>query len=120
MTRRSRTALLAVLAAVGVAVGAAAQAATYNGVVGPGKTIKLTKPNGARVTTIPAGRHTFVIRDRARTHNFVLKRGATVINRTGIGATGTFNWRRVLMRTGTHTFYCATHAREMRGTFRVR
>jgi plastocyanin len=119
MTRRSRIALLALAAVLGVAFAGVAEGATYRGAVGPGKTITLTKAGGGAVATIPRGRHTFVITDRSTVHNFVLKRGATVVRRTGISATGTFTWRRVRVVPGRYTFLCTTHAREMRRSFRV-
>jgi hypothetical protein len=119
MTRRTRATLTAVAAALSVGLVGVADAATYRGAVGPGQTIKLTKANGAAARSIPAGRHTFVIRDRSSVHDFVLRRGTTIIRRTGIGATGTFTWRRVRILRRTHTFYCSTHSRAMRGSFRV-
>jgi plastocyanin len=119
MLRGSRPALLAGVVAVSLGVAGAAEAATFHGYVGPGKTIKLTKASGARVTSAPAGRHTFVIHDSSKTHNFVLARGSTTIRATGVSATGVFRWRGVRLRAGTYTYYCATHKKAMRGTFRV-
>ena len=120
MTRRACTALVVVLAGFALVTAGAAGAATYHGYVGPGKTIKLLKGNGARVTSAPAGRHTFVIHDSATTHNFVLARGGTTLRKTGVAATGVYRWSGVRLRAGTHVFYCATHKSAMRGSFRVR
>jgi plastocyanin len=118
--RRTGTALAAALAGLALAATGAADAATYHGYVGPGKTIKLLKGNGTRVTSVRAGRHTFVIHDSSKTHNFVLARGGTKLRATGVAATGVFQWRGVRLRAGTYTYYCATHKRAMRGSFRVR
>ena len=67
------TALLAVLGAalVGVAsIGAAPGAPkTLSGSVGPSETIVLKK-GSSRVSSIPRGRYTIVVRDRSSEHNF--------------------------------------------------
>jgi hypothetical protein len=59
------------LSALLFAAPAAADARTYYGTVGPGATITVNR-NGVRVTRVPAGLHTFVIRDRSAVHNFHL------------------------------------------------
>ena len=119
MLRGKRPILAAAAVAVSLGAAGTADAGTYHGFVGPGKTIKLLKANGVRVTRIPAGSHTFLIHDSSKTHNFVLARGSTTIRSTGVSATGVFRWAGVRLRAGTHTYYCATHKREMRATFSV-
>ena len=86
--------------------------------VGPGFTIGLRTPAGARVTTLARGAYTITVRDRSRTHNFHLM-GPRVNRRTTVAARGTFTWR-VTLRAGRYRFVCDPHAAAMRGTFRVR
>ena len=119
MNRRSRAALVTAVAVVALGASAAAEARTYHGTVGPGRVITLTNARGARVARVPAGRHTFLIHDLSSTHNFVLARGGTIVRRTGVSAIGVFTWRRVRISRGTYSFYCATHRRQMHGSFRA-
>jgi plastocyanin len=86
--------------------------------VGPGFTISLRTPTGARVRTLARGAYTIVVRDRSRAHNFHLL-GPRVNRRTTVAARGTFTWR-VTLRAGTYRFVCDPHAAAMRGSFRVR
>ena len=85
--------------------------------VGPGFTISLRTPAGARVTTIARGAYTITVRDRSRLHNFHLI-GPRVNRRTTVAARGTFTWR-VTLRAGRYRFVCDPHAAVMRGGFRV-
>lgn len=86
--------------------------------VGPGFTISLRTPVGARVTTLARGAYTITVRDRSRQHNFHLI-GPRVNRRTTVAARGTFTWR-VTLRAGRYRFVCDPHAAVMRGSFRVR
>jgi plastocyanin len=86
--------------------------------VGPGFTISLRTPAGARVRTLARGAYTITVRDRSRMHNFHLI-GPRVNRRTTVAARGTFTWRFTL-RAGTYRFVCDPHAAAMRGSFRVR
>jgi plastocyanin len=86
--------------------------------VGPGFTISLRTPAGARVTTLTRGTYTITVRDRSRQHNFHLI-GPRVNRRTTVAARGTFTWR-VTLRAGRYRFVCDPHAAAMRGSFRVR
>ena len=86
--------------------------------VGPGFTISLRTPAGARVRTLARGAYTIVVRDRSRAHNFHLL-GPRMNRRTTVAARGTFTWR-VTLRAGTYRFVCDPHAAAMRGSFRVR
>jgi plastocyanin len=86
--------------------------------VGPGFTIALRTPGGARVRSLARGAYSIVVRDRSRAHNFHLM-GPGINRRTAVGRTGTFTWR-VTLRAGRYRFVCDPHARAMRGSFRVR
>jgi plastocyanin len=86
--------------------------------VGPGFTISLRTPAGARVTTLTRGTYTITVRDRSRLHNFHLI-GPRLNRRTTVAARGTFTWR-VTLRAGRYRFVCDPHAAAMRGSFRVR
>lgn len=86
--------------------------------VGPGFTISLRTPAGARVTTLTRGTYTITVRDRSRQHNFHLI-GPRVNRRTTVAARGTFTWR-LTLRAGRYRFVCDPHAAVMRGSFRVR
>ncbi len=119
MTRRTRFCLLATLCLATLVAAAPASARTYYGAVGPGHTISLRNSAGTVVTRIPAGYHTFVVRDRATTHNFRLLRGSTVLRATSVPGTGTVTWRSLRIRAGvTYVYDCRPHAGSMRGTFR--
>lgn len=120
MSRRSLTMLGAALAAVSlVFVGAASAApAKVVGTVGPGHTITL-KLGGKNVTKLKAGvAYRFVVTDRSEDHDFRLV--GPGVNRviTGEEFMGT---KSVLLKLkkGTYRFYCAPHADEMKGSFRV-
>jgi plastocyanin len=86
--------------------------------VGPGFTISLRTPAGARVTTLARGTYTITVRDRSRAHNFHLI-GPRLNRRTTVAARGTFTWR-VTLRAGRYRFVCDPHAAAMRGSFSVR
>jgi hypothetical protein len=86
------------------------------GTVGPGATISLKKA-GKKVTTLKAGRYTFVVSDKARTHNFHLT-GPGVNKSTSVGSTGNQTWTLTLKK-GTYRFVCDPHASFMKGSFRV-
>src|SRR5436309_14264120 len=60
-------------AGLATAITSAAPAKLY-GTVGPGYTIRLKNAQGKRVTTVKAGRYTFVVNDRSVQHSFDLKR----------------------------------------------
>lgn len=118
MSGRARFAVLAAVAAAAVAVPASASARTFYGTVGPGFTITLKNAAGVTVSRIRAGSHTFAIRDRSSSHNFVLRRGSTTLRATGVAFTGRRTWT-VSIRAGvTYVYLCAPHASGMRGSFR--
>jgi hypothetical protein len=118
MSRTLRIAIALAAGAGALTAAGPASALTYTGTVGPNRTITL-KRNNALVTRIPAGVHTFVVRDRSAVHNFVLKRvGGAEINRTGVEFTGKRRWSVRVRRDVSYRYYCATHATEMSRTFR--
>jgi hypothetical protein len=119
MNRRTRAALLAALATTAVGTASAADAATFHGTVGPGRVITLTNAQGASVSRMAAGRHTFLIHDLSSSHNYVLARGSAVVRRTGVDARGVTRWRGVSIRAGRYTVYCATHRSSMTRRFRA-
>ncbi len=118
MRPRVRLLVPAAIAAVALAHPAGAAARTFYGTVGSGPTISLTNGAGNKVSRIHAGMHTFVIRDRSASHNFVLRRGKTRLHATGVAFTGRRTWS-VRIRAGARYVYlCRPHATSMRGTFR--
>ncbi len=119
MARAPRIAI-ALVAVTGTLVAASAvPAATFTGTVGPSSTITLRKANGNDVTSVRAGQHTFVVRDRSSIHNFVLLRGTNELRKTGVTFTGRREWT-LRIRTGAvYRYRCATHPKTMRGSFTV-
>ena len=90
-----------------------------NGAVGPGFTISLRTPAGARVTALRAGQARITVRDRSRIHNFHLV-GPGVNRRTSIAFRGTQTWQVRIRAGGRYRFLCDPHALLMRGVFRGR
>jgi hypothetical protein len=88
------------------------------GTVGPGATISLRTPAGARAQQLKAGTYVITIRDRSATHNFHLRGPGTVEKRTKVGFVGTVTWR-LGLAAGSYRFQCDSHAESQRGTFRV-
>jgi len=121
MARKANLAALgaAMLTAAVLGAGPAAAATPQLiATVGPDDTITLRKSGGARVTTLKAGVYRIVVRDRADEHDFRLV-GPRVKKATSVASTGTKTWRVKLVR-GTYRFFCAPHAGDMHGSFRVR
>lgn len=88
-----------------------------NATVGPGFTISLRRPTGARVTSVKAGLFRITVRDRSRMHNFHLV-GPGVNKKTGVAFVGTRTWT-LRLRPGTYRFVCDPHRTRMKGSFRV-
>jgi plastocyanin len=108
------------LATASVAAARPSAAPTVRGTVGPGFTITLGM-NGKRVTHLKPGTYTFVVKDRAATHNFVLekKKGGTFEKElTGVSFTGTKTVRIKLTR-GAWEYYCRPHESTMHHDFTV-
>ena len=101
-----------VLAALAVALPASAATPTYNGTVGPGFTIKLTKK------PTKAGKIKLVVADKASIHNFQIEGPGLDRAVTTVGFTGTKTVR-IHLRRGTYKYYCQPHESSMHGTFKV-
>ena len=74
---------------------------------------------GKKVTSLPAGTYTIVVRDTAGDHNFHLA-GPGVNRSTTVGGTGTQTWKVTLKKGGTYTYVCDPHASFMKGSFTVK
>jgi plastocyanin len=108
-------ALAAALAIGGAAL--AATPATVQGTVGPGFTISLKKA-GKKVTTLKAGRYTFVVADKSSSHDFHLTGPGVNKVVTSVDFTGTKR-ATVTLKKGTYRYVCDPHASSMKGSFRV-
>jgi plastocyanin len=120
VSRKTLKMLAAALATMSlVSVGAATAAPVkVVGTVGPGHTITL-QLGGKKVTKLKAGvTYRFVVTDRSRDHDFRLV--GPGVNRviTGEEFTGTRS-ALLKLRSGAYRFFCAPHADEMHGGFRV-
>ena len=101
----------AALAVLVLALPASAATPTYNGTVGPGFTIKMTKK------PTKAGKIKLVVADKASIHNFHLT-GPGVNVKTSVSGTGTKTFT-VTLKKGTYKFICDPHASVMKGSFKV-
>lgn len=101
------------------ASGAAAATPTLNGTVGPGYTITLAK-GGKKVTSLKAGKYTFVITDKATNHSFGLDGpNGFAKDFTSVSYKGTKTVT-VTLKKGSFKFYCQPHERTMFGNFTVK
>ena len=107
---------LAALAIASASLGGST-ATTLKGTVGPGFTITLTQA-GHKVTTLKAGTYQLVVSDRSSEHNFVLRGPGATRSLSSVGAMSSRTLT-IKLTKGAWTYYCAPHADEMRGTFRV-
>jgi plastocyanin len=112
-------ALATVALTFAVAQGAGAPAGTVSltGVVGPGFTISL-KNRTKTVKTLAPAAYTFVVYDKATSHNFHLT-GPGVNRKTTVGGMGSLRWT-LTLRKGTYRYVCDAHASLMHGSFVVR
>jgi plastocyanin len=119
MSRTALATLTAVLATVALAVAGPVLAAPAKvaGTVGPGHTITL-KLAGKKVTKLKAGAYRFVVSDRSEDHDFRLVGPGVNKVITGEEFTGTKS-AVLKLKKGSYTFFCAPHADEMRGGFKV-
>ena len=87
------------------------------GTVGPGFTISL-KRGTVPVKLLKAGKYTFVVSDKASSHNFHIK--GPGLNRaiTAVGFVGTKTVT-LLLKRGTYAYYCVPHQSSMHGSFKV-
>jgi plastocyanin len=116
--------LLVAAVAAGALLAGTTQAASHKvtklyGQSGPGFTITLKKANFVPVRTLKPGTYTFVVQDRATTHNYHLK-GPGVDKKTTIPFLGTKTWANVRLKKGKYTFVCDPHKANMHGSFTVK
>ena len=120
MTRMIAALAASAAGAVALLVGLPAQAAppTVAAKVGPGYTINLTS-GGKKVTTLKAGlKYRFVITDRSEDHDFRLNGPGVQKALSGEEFTGV-KTTVLTLKKGTYRFYCAPHADDMYGGFKV-
>jgi plastocyanin len=107
-----------VVAAASLAIASTAlsrpDSTTLKGTVGPGFTIKLTKPS-----TMKAGKYTFKITDKSNAHDWSLKGPGVNKHLTGVGFVGTKTVKLTLKK-GKYTYYCSVHPTTMKGHFTVK
>jgi hypothetical protein len=109
---------LTLFAALAFAGGSSAQAnPTLLATVGPGFSIRVADGAGNRVTQIPPGTYTVIVKDLASEHNFHLT-GPGVDMTTDVDATGTFMWT-VTFGAGTYHYQCDPHFTIMKGDIAV-
>ena len=123
---KRRLLLPLVIGVAGLALAAQTQAMSVpklTGTVGPGFTISLKNAAGKKVTTLKAGKYTFVVTDKSSFHNFELERtskGArfekeiTDVSQKVAGKTVTYT-----LSPGKYKYYCKPHEDQMRGFFTV-
>jgi hypothetical protein len=119
MSRTALWTLAAVISAAALALAGTVLAAPAKvvGTVGPGHTIGL-KLGGTKVTKLKAGAYRFVVSDRSEDHDFrVVGPGVSKVI-TGVEFVGT-KAALLKLRKGSYRFFCAPHADEMRGGFKV-
>jgi len=110
----------AAVTAVALALAGSASAQgnpTLFATVGPGFSIRVADGAGNRITRLPPGRYTVVVKDQASEHNFHLS-GPGVDMATDVDATGTFMWT-VAFQQGTYHFQCDPHFTTMKGDIAV-
>lgn len=122
---KRRLLLPVVIGVSGLAFAAQTQAMStpkLTGTVGPGFTISLKDGTGKKVTTLKAGKYTFVVTDRSSIHNFVLEKtkGGTFEKAiTSVGARNITKTVTVTLTKGKWKVYCAPHESTMRQEFTV-
>ncbi len=123
MRRRMLIAVAVVVAATAVFATQISAMATPKlvGTVGPGFTISLKDSHGKKVTSLKAGKYSFVVSDKSRIHNFVLEQesgGKFEKDLTDVSQTGTKTVT-VTLKKGTWKYYCKPHEAAMHGSFKV-
>jgi hypothetical protein len=106
------------LALAGNASAGKADNPTITGIVGPGFSIRFVDDAGNRLTQIPPGTYTVVIKDMASEHNFHLTGPGGFDMSTDVDAVGTFTWT-VNFQVGTYHYQCDPHATFMKGDLTV-
>jgi hypothetical protein len=117
---RAHVAPLLAVAAIALAGGGGAEAATYYGKVGPTRTITLKNKAGKIVTSIPKGTHTFVVKDTSGLHDFQISLNGTVLRKTTIEFVGKKTWTLKVKKGNVYRYFCSVHTKDMSRTFRVR
>jgi hypothetical protein len=120
MSRTALKTLTAAVAAVSLVLAGAVSAAPAKlvGKVGPGHTISLSL-GGKKVTTLKAGvAYRLVVTDRSEDHDFRLAGPGVAKVVTGEEFMGTKSVV-LKLKKGSYRFFCAPHADEMRGSFKV-
>jgi plastocyanin len=113
------TASVAALMALVLVSVAMAATPKVTGTVGPGYTITL-KASGKKVTTLKAGKVTFVIGDKASIHSFSLdgpKGFEKTLTTVPFKGTKTIT---LTLKAGKYKFYCEPHESTMFGHFTVK
>ena len=90
------------------------------GTVGPGFTITLKKGT-KKVTTLKAGKYTFVVTDKSPIHNFTLERETGGKFEKTLTATS-FQGKKtvtVALKKGKWKYYCSVHESQMFGFIKV-
>ena len=122
---KRRLLLPIVLGAVALGLAAQTQAMSapkLKGTVGPGYTISLKDSTGKKVTSLKAGKYTFVVSDKASIHNFTLeqeKGGKFEKEISGTGFQGTKTVT-LTLKPGKWKYYCSVHESQMFGFFTVK
>lgn len=110
-----------------VAQTQAVSAPKLTGTVGPGFSINLKDATGKRVTKLKAGKYTFMVTDKASSHNFVLekplpkKKGKPAFEKvmTTVGQTVKNKPFTITLTKGKWEVYCAPHESGMKQRFTV-
>ena len=119
MNRTLLAGAVALTASLLAVSGAAAATPKLNGTVGPGFTITLTK-GGQKVTSLKAGKYTFVVADKASNHSFGLDGpNGFAKDFTSVSYKGTETVT-VTLKKGSYKFYCEPHESTMFGKFTVK
>jgi hypothetical protein len=127
---RTRIAITALAALAGLALPAFAFTLTARGsaepgrliaTVGPDFTIRIDDANGQRVSSVPEGAYTLLVRDLSSEHNFVLAdkpAGLKLRIDSGVEFVGEKTFEIQLER-GAYGFACSPHWQFMNGTLTV-
>jgi plastocyanin len=124
MPRRLVVAMAGVATALAISGAALSQGTgipKLKATVGPGYTVKLTR-NGAKVSSLKAGKYTFAIADRSSIHNFTIEQktgGRFEKHLTGTAFTGSKTVT-VTLKRGRWKYYCSVHESTMFGFFTVK
>jgi len=120
----ARIKLLLPLGLLTLGLAASSSAATPKkvyGTVGPGFTIRLRSgilPTSPIVRTLKPGTYTFVVKDRARIHDFHLRGPGLSRMITTVGFVGT-KMVTLTLKKGRYTYMCDPHSTTMHGSFTV-